>query len=49
MGNAGWVIRDLIFYYNLIRATVHVLYAVRDALLKHMSVLTVFTGTVVSP
>ena len=49
MGNASWIILNLIHYYIPICSTVYALYKVRSALLKHMSVKVAFTGTVVSP
>ena len=47
-GNTSWIRRDLTYYYEPICSTVYALYAVRSALLKHMSVQGVLSGTVVS-
>ena len=48
-GNASWILKDLTYYYELIFSTVYALYAVRSALLKHMSIQAAVSGTVVSP
>ena len=37
-GNTSWILRDLTYYYEPVCSTVYALYAVRSALLKHMSV-----------
>ena len=47
-GNASWILRDLTYYYEPICSTVYTLYAVRSALLKHVSVQGALSGTVVS-
>ena len=47
-GNSSWILRDLTYYYKPICSTVYELYAVRIALLKHMSVQGALSGTVVS-
>ena len=49
MGNTSWKIRNLIHYYEPVCSTVYAYYALRSALLKHMSVKAALTGTVVSP
>ena len=48
-GNASWILKDLTYYFEPICSTVYALYAVRSALLKHMSVQGALSGTVVSP
>ena len=34
MGNASWIVRDLIHYYELVCSTVYAIYAAINALLK---------------
>ena len=48
-GNASRILKNLTYYYEPICSTVYALYAVRSALLRHMSVQGALSGIVVSP